>query len=153
MLATAEVKPISGFDSQIVIAYVQNPEISRNSDCSKAHKWIRISDSNCIRAKFLSHVVKQRLEYESQIVIAYVQNPKFLKTATVVKPISGFESQIVIANVQNSCGFESQIVVAYVEIAKTEHSYCSRALKWIRISDSNCICAKTRKFLETATAV
>ncbi|GIY76148.1 hypothetical protein CEXT_296861 [Caerostris extrusa] len=80
--------------------------MSENADCSKALKWIRISDSGCICAK----------------------SQKFLKAATAVVPISGFESQIVIAYEQNTeisensdstsafkKGFESEIIIAYLQ--------------------------------------
>ncbi|GIY49625.1 hypothetical protein CEXT_387581 [Caerostris extrusa] len=67
---TIAVEAITGFESQILIAKVQNLEMSENSDCSRAPKWIRISDS--IRAKLHKQCTAKEIEpikYESQIVV------------------------------------------------------------------------------------
>ncbi|GIY47565.1 hypothetical protein CEXT_521111 [Caerostris extrusa] len=56
----AVVEPVSGFESRSVIAYVQNLVMFENRNCGGAYKWIRISVSNCIRAK-PRHVLKPRL--------------------------------------------------------------------------------------------
>ncbi|GIY13897.1 hypothetical protein CEXT_729721, partial [Caerostris extrusa] len=98
------VNRVSRIESRTVIAYVQKLDISKNSVCSSARKWIRISVSNCRRTKS-RHVLKQ----------------------TAVEPISGFDSRSVIAYVR--------------KLDMSENSDCKVPLKWIRISDNSRISA------------
>ncbi|GIX74788.1 hypothetical protein CEXT_314581 [Caerostris extrusa] len=116
-----------------------------NSHCCGSYKWIRISVSNCIRAKS-RHVLKTEIavepirEFESQIVVAEVHNLAISETAAHVcnrtlKWIRISDSKYMISSclktapaVETINGFESRSVIAYVQnLDISENSGGSRA--------------------------